>query len=147
MDLDNSRLRIARDKCPNILYFCKYILWNMIFVERSEESTIDRMKTVKNESCNTHNLYQWIKGIIPKINKKYITPFRIMMLHKRTTMNQLLHSGGLNLTYSRFTITFFYCPQIFLSYKQSWKAYLGITQKKQFSQLQLFWENCFQWNQ
>ena len=86
----------------------------MIFVERSKESTIDRMKTVKNESYNTHNLYQWIKGIIPKINKKYITPFRIMMLHKRTTMNQLLHSGGLNLTYSRFTITFFYCLQFFL---------------------------------
>ena len=37
-----------------------------------------------------------------------------MMLHKRTRMNQLLHSGGLNLTYSRFTITFFYCLQFFL---------------------------------
>ena len=38
-----------------------------IFVERREKSSIDRMKTVTSERCNTHTLNHSVKGIIPKV--------------------------------------------------------------------------------
>ena len=46
-----------------------HFLWSLyFFVKVRKKSSIDQMKTVKSESCNTKTLYYSKTGFIPKLN-------------------------------------------------------------------------------
>ena len=83
---------MERIKCQNFVYFCKKVLWFMVFVEK-------KVKYQPCENChiieryNTYTLYQSVNDIIPKIMhwNIIIITFRIMMLRKTKTLNKIFY--------------------------------------------------------
>ena len=63
------RFKNGRDK--NVKAFPTFAS-GLIFAQSKMNSSIDRMKTVTNERCNTLALYHSVKGVIP--NKIYRQP-------------------------------------------------------------------------